>query len=179
MDGFGPTDHNIARFSKFRLRPSTLVSLTSEIDERALESDELKAATRLWQAARMRSGQAMPSRRDIDIVDFGRGIGNLVLLDVEDGGRDFRYRVFGSALARLCGADMQGWWVSELPNELRDLCFTIYRAAVRDKAPYLARATAARPDTVSHYIRLVLPLSEQGERVDALLVAIYPSNEAG
>src|SRR5579863_2587760 len=65
---------------------------------------QLRFLQRYW---RERSaGRPAPHVRDIDAMDMKPALGFIVLMDVIDGGEDFRCRLFGSAVAAVSGFDM-------------------------------------------------------------------------
>ncbi|MFN4091136.1 MAG: PAS domain-containing protein [Alphaproteobacteria bacterium] len=119
-------------------------------------------------------GGAVPLRRAFDAVELRAWLGFLSLIDVEDVGGDFRYRVFGTRLVGLVGQELTGLRLSQADPMLA--------AAVRPG--YLAVLRTAVPATFDmvlegdwHAVRLrdlVLPISSDGARVDMLLTCTYP-----
>lgn len=101
-------------------------------------------------------------------------MGQLQLLDVIDGGQDFRCRLHGTLLVELFGRDFTGKCLSELGNAaaiLRHACTACARAG----AP-VAVCNQPLPEKDHRIIdQLVLPLAQDGVRVDRLLVGIVPA----
>lgn len=123
---------------------------------------------------RARRGKPLPARGDIDILDFGSALGHLLLLEVIDGGRDFRYVVFASEIMRVWGRDMHQRRVSDFPDDISGVFLEMYRRVMRERVPYFTRIEGAHGDSAGSYDRLVLPLGDDGESVDRLMTAIYP-----
>jgi hypothetical protein len=70
----------------------------------------------VWLAACERSGKSVPARADIDITELRECNGNLLMLQVEDGGRDFRYLIHGMQVARDFGQDLMGKRITDIPK---------------------------------------------------------------
>lgn len=60
-----------------------------------------------------RGTRAYPDRADIVPADIVPLLPNIVIYDVIDGGRDFRTRVFGTAIVELVGEERTGMLISE------------------------------------------------------------------
>src|SRR3546814_18454171 len=76
-------------------------------------------------------------------------LGHIMLLDVLDGGADYRYRVYGSEIAQRAGFDMTGKCTSELPTgSLASLFFiAVYQAVLLRPQPVYPRAEERRVGT--------------------------------
>lgn len=98
------------------------------------------------------------------------------MLEVVDGGRDFRYIVYGGEIMRVWGQDMQKRLVSDFPEQIAVVYADIYRQVMEERVPYFSRTEAADGDSAATYDRLILPLADDGETVDRLLTAAYPSS---
>ena len=126
----------------------------------------------LW---RQRCNNAcLPSRADFDPLDLRRWLGRLQVLDVIDGGQDFRYRLHGTLLVELFGRDLTGRHLSEL-GHAADALRREYDACARERMP-VAICSQPIPEK-DHWIidQLILPLAEDGVQVDRLLVGIVPT----
>jgi hypothetical protein len=126
-----------------------------------------------WNA--QRGTRTMPDRRAIDPIEMWRWLGNLVLLDVIDGGVDFRYRIHGSVLAGRVGMDLTGRLLSEATHSHRDTVLHQYAEVCRSRKPLLILETRYQGPPYTVVDRLVLPLSENDEQVTMIVAAIYPS----
>jgi hypothetical protein len=139
--------------------------------------DQIKTARLVellaWWNAR-RGTRSMPSRTDFEVGDLKPWLGNIHLLDVEEGGAEFRYRVYGSHLAQYFGKDFTGMTTAVVREASREIVRSEYGAVVRERRPMLVqrdRSIAGRDTPVE---RLILPLSSDGVGVDKLLVGAYP-----
>lgn len=108
-------------------------------------------------------------------------LGNLMLLDVIEDGADFRYRLYGAAIALRAGFDWTGKTVRALA-ELRPhaaLPFHAFYAAVLRRPQPLFTDHRPHPAVpVGHWQRLILPFSKTGDgRVDRLLVGNFPIDD--
>ena len=68
-----------------------------EIDPKHLEHPTLGFLRAYWEGKR--GGRPMPSRADINPSEMKQHLSWLVMLDVLEGGRDFRYRLIGDDVA--------------------------------------------------------------------------------
>tara|TARA_B100000676_G_scaffold299808_1_gene344614 strand:+ start:1427 stop:1786 length:360 start_codon:yes stop_codon:yes gene_type:complete len=117
----------------------------------------------------------MPSRRDFDVIEFKQWMGNLGVLDVIDGGADFYYRLLGTKIVALYGYELTGKYVSVLPEVVRDAVLKEYRHLIECRAPVCIERRHVIP--ARHYtrvIKLLLPLSSDGEAIDQILTCSYP-----
>lgn len=114
---------------------------------------------------------AMPRRADIDPIDMRDWLARVVLVDVIDGGAQFRYRLIGTELTQLRGRDATGLTVEEAwPAADAEIVLAGYRDVVARREPVFCHATqgprsARRPQAGI----MLLPLSKDGERVDMIL----------
>ena len=143
------------------------------IDETDGLSDALRPLLLYWVAAR--GGKLMPSRADIDPVTMPRRLlPNIVLVDVVPASFRFRYRVMGTAVSRMLGADWTGRYVDEVP-ELGEQLHAQYLDTVESGRPTLRFNERERFDDVlmQHRIvrseRLLLPLSNTDRTVFMVL----------
>jgi hypothetical protein len=121
-----------------------------------------------------RGGRAMPSRRDMEFAALKPWLGNLTLVSVIDGGRDYHIRVHGTNLREIVGQDLTGRYLKALPHEFVPLWTAEYDEVVRTRAPVF---TARRPSVIKTFItieKLILPLSADGLEGDTILYGVYP-----
>src|SRR3546814_14604986 len=78
----------------------------------ATTSDLQHALHALW--VRKRQDRPAPLRRDFDVVELRRWLGFLCLIDIEAGGQDFRYRIFGPSVAAAVGPELTGRRLSDV-----------------------------------------------------------------
>ncbi len=65
----------------------------------------------LWQARRQ--GRSIPDRAEFGIEDLVPWFGHVIIMDVIDGGTDFRYRMIGTQITRFLNRDYTGGTVLE------------------------------------------------------------------
>ncbi len=138
-----------------------------------IEHPELAALKERWQEKR--AGMKMPARSDFDTLEFAPWMGHLSVLDVIERGRDFFFRLHGTDIVTLYGYEMTGKFVSDLPREVASTIYKEYREVVDRCAPIvIARKHVLPKQDYTKIIKLVLPLSSDGESVDQLLSCAYP-----
>jgi len=129
-----------------------------------------------WDARRV--GRRWPRRGDIDPVEMRFALGNIDLIDVTYGASGepivFRFRISGSNIDRDEGFNMQGKTLDEYP-------LPVHRENIR--RTYLRILAEGNPDfevlerldegQVTRYARMLLPLSDDGSRVDMFLAGRY------
>ncbi len=133
-------------------------------------SSYLGGFARYWEGRR--GGRDIPDRSDIDVLDLKPWLGWLNMLDVIDGGRDFRYRVFGTHHVARLGADVTGKLASESTAAVR-AHFTLFLGSIiATRRPVLTHVTQRNMATGHAYEwrRLGVPLTRGASTVDAVLV---------
>lgn len=122
----------------------------------------------LWCARR--AGGRVPRRADLPFEDLKPWLGRIMLVEPIEGADDFRYRLFGTEVARELGRDLTGHSIRTFGDTLGDVFVDVSREAFRDAQPIYLHYDP--PETMSFRRRsvLVLPLGE-GDVVTMLLVA--------
>ena len=134
------------------------------------EYPDLDAAFATWN--RLRGGRIAPRRADIDPPDFVAVLPRILLADVFRSGSevDFRYRLSGTGICNVHGADLTAMRPQDLrPPDYGALVHGHYCDAVTTKRPALHLFLLDRETTSRSYARLLLPLSEDGVNVSMLL----------
>jgi hypothetical protein len=127
-----------------------------------------------WRARR--GGRSFPRRADLDPLDFSFMLERIALTEVHDGERRYRLRVVGSWWAQLTGKELTGAWLDDLPGvNLQKLTSDAYEAVIAARAPLCARRDAWIDDKRLSYEILLLPLSEDGQRISMIMTGIGPS----
>jgi hypothetical protein len=151
---------------------------------------KLKALYEYWGSKR--GGCPFPSRRDIDPLEMGAWLGNLLLIAC-DPGVTYRYIVYGTAFVDAFGADLTGQSLDALPGDqarlLAEEYDTIRMSGIPEIRSYTARfghfaaGMSVPGEREMTWERLVLPLGgtrSSGTRaidrgqVALLLVGAYP-----
>jgi len=130
----------------------------------------LRFLAQFWSAL-TRDGE-LPHHDKIDPLALQPALGYLMLLDVIEGGMDFRYRLYGSTIANISGFDLTGRLMSEHPASTYVVEFNlaVTRAALRRRTPlYTTRNPLGAQDTKT-WPRLALPFSDRDGAVARFLV---------
>jgi hypothetical protein len=132
----------------------------------------LRQLLAFWSAKR--GERLAPARADFDVAELKDWLGNLMLIEVIEGGAEFRYRVYGSVLAAYYGHDFTGKTTAVVRPEARELVRAEYGEVCRTRRPLVI--TRERDVRHAHrtVVKLILPLSGDGTVVDMLLVGSYP-----
>lgn len=118
-----------------------------------------------------------PARADIEPLDLVRVLPRVMLADVTYDPLDFRYRLSGTGIARIHGSEPTGLRPRDLePAEYGSLIDRHYRQCVSERRPMLHLILLDARHRSRAYARLLLPLSNDGERV-TMLMAIDSSNQ--
>lgn len=162
MTRSGPSD---AAPVQWPLAPPTIVR--SEGVERRANSRALK----YWQG--LVGSRRFPARGDITAASAGDLWEHLFLVEITASPAEYRFALAGTVLAAALGRDPTGEKVAEaLPGGMGARTVFLYQAAVGLKGPVDDANKWTRPDgTEILYRSIVLPLSDDGESVNALLGA--------
>jgi hypothetical protein len=145
-----------------------------EIDPKHLEHPTLGFLRAYWEGKR--GGRPMPSRADINPSEMKQHLSWLVMLDVLEGGRDFRYRLIGDDVADYFFWNPTGKTVTESfanqPASLTNVVLNVYRGVIANRVPTYAFADAGWAlKNVESCECLYVPLSDDGETINVLLQA--------
>jgi hypothetical protein len=127
-----------------------------------------------WHA--QRGERRLPSRRDLDPMDFPWLLGNISLAEVvrdpAGGPTRYRLRLVGTRAAERFGYDPTGRYIDELPEPTyRERVHAAYDEVVRRGVPLVERLDMLIDDRTHDYEMLRLPLGMDGETVDMILLA--------
>src|SRR5690348_9915908 len=136
--------------------------------EAAVQDSRLRRLYEYWLAKK--GDRRFPARADIDPLDFGYVLGNVMLLDVVRDPLRFRVRVHGTMMVMKAGYELTGKFFDELP-------ITDYRRYVRERCeglvktgePLLVRHNRALDGRLREYEALWLPFSDDCQNVTMLL----------
>lgn len=109
--------------------------------------------------------------------DFGALADWLMLIDIEDGGRDFRYAYYGRRVREASGIDMTGRHASDFTNYLATFFSGLYRAVCQTGAPVFSEHEPPRNIFIRAWQRLIYPLFGPDGAPQRLLVLNLPDNE--
>lgn len=160
------------------MRPTSRVSITDDSADEELpltvagDYARLTGLYRYWE--RKRGERKMPARRDLRPEEMRDLLGYIVLVDVEPGTPvKFRFRLVGAEIASAYGRDMTGLYVDDAqPLSYRNLLLRHYGRALEVARPVLHRVKFMEWTGKTHeLIRLILPLSDDNQTVNMLVMA--------
>ena len=127
------------------------------------------------------AGRAMPRMSEIDALALRPALGYIALLDVVDGGRDFRYRLYGTILAAVAGFDMTGRLTSEHKASpyITHFYMASHRAAVARGRPFITEHRPGSAQITKGWHRIVLPFTGADGSVQRFLVGGVPIGNDG
>lgn len=133
---------------------------------------DLALALDYWSTKR--GGRFAPSRGDIDPTEITAILPRILLADVTRDAGDgvaFRYRLSGTGIGEVHGFELTGKSPLDLqPPQYGRLVESHYREAVEARGP-LVHVIALQTDKKARsYARIVLPLSNDGESVNMLMI---------
>ena len=150
--------------------PTPIETQNLSIEE--ISSEKIIAFYHLWNAKRY---NGLPRRQDFSIQDLAPWFNTTVVVDVLDGGADFRYRLIGTIVTDIVGRDLTGQLVSE--NRFgagTDTTLARFREAVNQRAPVF-RDGRVYWEAFSRWQDLeliVAPLAADRRKVDKLFLVI-------
>lgn len=118
---------------------------------------------------------AAPMRR-IDPAEMRFILGYLMILEVIDGGADFRYRLYGSLIAERFGRDVTGQTVRAFGDSeyIVNFFLATYQTVIERATPLLTTHFPRPGSQTASWTRLILPLSDESGAIARLLVGQIP-----
>jgi hypothetical protein len=125
-----------------------------------------------WQSIHP-GGGALPGRRHLDPIDIPELLPNIWMIDVQRPPLRFRFRLVGTEIVKFTGRDVTGRWLDEIyPDYEKTDAFRMHRDCAESGRPgYRKSGVLSNPGR--NYVeaeRLYLPLAEDGQEVDIVLV---------
>jgi len=121
-----------------------------------------------------KAGRFPPPRDRIDAVDLRHLLPNIFIIEVDHAQERFRYRLAGSEVEALVLTKLHGRWLDEAVispmREFFDEGFCI--SAFQRKVHFRKNTMHLTGRPYIRYARILLPLSNDGERIDHLLGCI-------
>jgi len=138
-----------------------------------LTSEKLKSVFDAWESRR--AGRIGPKRDEISPAPLRSVLASTFIIDVVDGGRDFRFRFAGDRIIQFMGRRFAGMLLSELTGSpFFDSMHAMYSGCVAAKAPVGSgiRQASYPGKEFLEIEAMVLPLSEDGVDVTHLFGAL-------
>lgn len=145
-----------------------------EFSRSEVEHPKLLDLLSFWEGRR--GARSMPCRSDFDVLEWAPWFGNLILLESAKPGGNLVYRVYGTNLVRLLQHDRTNKTIGELKTSAREDVMAEYASVIEWARPLYVRQRRKLLKGQLLLSKLVLPLSEDGHRVDRLLAGVYPSD---
>jgi len=138
-----------------------------------IEHRDLQRLFDYW--ASKRGGRRMPSRADIDPLQIGFIIGNVMI----DGDPPrFRIRLHGTNLTERAGYELTGKMLDELPQpEFRELTRLSFSKVAKTGEPLQLRRDRVLDGRSRRYETLILPLSSDDGPAEMLLCGLIYDDE--
>jgi hypothetical protein len=144
-----------------------LDAMELRLDAPDLDAD-LKFALDYW--FQKRGGRLAPTRADIDPVEIAPLLPRVMLVDVSTDPVDFRFRLAGTGLFRIHGAELTNKRALDLePPAFAALMQRLYCDALNRRSPIAHRLLIEAETRRSAYMRIILPLSEDGVVINRLM----------
>ena len=143
-------------------------------DPRVIQDQRLLGLFQFWQAKL--NGRRIPASGDFDRADMARWADNLMMVDVPGDIADFRIRWLGANLATMFATPRAGTGIEAMTSTgERGSILPQYRVVIDTGLPaYYATEVELSKRGVVAQRKLILPLSGDGAKVDAVLAGIYP-----
>jgi hypothetical protein len=123
---------------------------------------------------RKRAGRRWPTRSAIDPVEMRFALGNIDLVEITYDPLVFLFRVSGSNIDRDEGFNMQGKTLDDYPlPQHREAVRRTYLKVLEEGAPNYEELARLDEGQSVRYGRLILPLSDEGSRIDMFLMGRY------
>jgi hypothetical protein len=114
-----------------------------------------------------------PRRSQIDPTELGRDWANCVMIDLDEAPARSRFSYVGSALRDLCSPTFERQFICEcLEGSLLELATRQVPQVVEEKKVLSFAGSAIHQDVNILYRSILLPLSENGTKIDGILAAI-------
>jgi hypothetical protein len=141
-----------------------------------ISNPKLRRLYEYW--SRQRGDRKWPSRADLDPVEMRFVLGNIILAEVLPGDAPgappgYRIRLHGTTLTQRVGYDLTGKMLDDMPvPEFRNLSRRSFDKVVGTGEPLHVVADRMVDERMQHYESILMPLSNDGERVEMLLIGL-------
>ena len=129
---------------------------------------DLAELLQLWEG-RCKDGR-LPGRRDFDPFDLKKFLGRIVLFDVLEEPRRYRFRLVGTDWVLRFGLDPTNTLVDDFPRvQSRPFINQILGKIVDGRVPLWVRRAILIEGRYYHYGMLLMPLSADGRAIDMVM----------
>jgi hypothetical protein len=150
------------------------MALVDVDNPKAIQDQRLLGLFQFWHDKL--NGRRMPASGDFDRADMARWADNLMMVDVPGDIAEFRIRWLGANLATMFATPRAGTGIEAMTSTgERSSILPQYRVVIDTGLPaYYATEVELSNRGVVAQRKLILPLSSDGTKVDAVLAGIYP-----
>lgn len=144
-----------------------------------MEAPPLAALIEYWSS--LHGGDALPRADKIDPLGMRRALGYVMLIDAVENGRNFYYRLYGSAVAAVSGFDMTGRLLSEhaASTYILEFSLALYRATMQRRQAAFCHYAPAGTLQTAQWHRVALPLTDRSGAIVRLLAGAVPLGRDG
>lgn len=134
-----------------------------------IQSARVRAIHAYWRGKR--GDGALPRRADIDPAEIKSLLPFVLLSDVHHDPFRVYFRLVGTGIVEAAKCDLTGHWLHEIDLDGNSPAWEeVYRRVAETRAPVFGQTRAAvRPGDDRLFQWVVLPLSDDGNRVDRVL----------
>jgi hypothetical protein len=138
----------------------------------AVAAETIVSALAYWEG--IRGSRAMPRRGDIDPAEIPRLLPFVMLVDVLENPLDFRFRLVGTEIDAITAVNLRGQRFSESRHlSSGSNVWSDYLSVATTHQPLMGKVDYVGADRYVRAIRhCLMPLSDDGERVNMILVAV-------
>ncbi|MEJ0028749.1 MAG: PAS domain-containing protein [Rhizomicrobium sp.] len=143
-----------------------------------LDNAVVRTGANYWRA--LKGARRLPARSQLKPRDMAGILRHVVLLKVIDGGKDYEYRITGDAHVQAYGLtfkDLRISQVTAVAPEFGRMMHSLYEHVRATAESFAVRGWVGRELPDAHFVyyeSAFLPLAEDGETVDHILVvSIY------
>jgi hypothetical protein len=134
---------------------------------------------RFWEfCAALPRENGLPHRSSAGAEMLRSWLGNLMILDPAEDGQDFRYRLYGSEIARHCGFDMTDRLVSSFSSKTGAFFLESYTLCLSAAEPVLTQNVAEHASGMVLWERLLVPFRARPDQLQ-IVATNYPSSLVG
>ena len=135
-----------------------------------IPQEELRELFLHWQ--KIKGDNSMPARKDFNPADVPNLLPYILLADVEQEPRRYRFRLIGTATTKAMSRDATGRYLDEVPGTAS--MYDRWNWLVDNKSPYLYKGKLVWSEkSFLEYYALGLPFSEDGNNVSMLMYGLY------
>lgn len=150
--------------------PATIDALNLTVNPKGvIDSGPIAEIVDFWES--LRKGDRLPARSDFMPEDLRPWLSHIILVDIADNGKRFRWRLLGTAITAVLQRDSTGKWFDEIYEGAQLAAFQQnYALTYHHKNPFWFRGTFNFTNKDHIAFRSVhLPLSANGVDVDMVM----------